>query len=469
MDALRECLMLKKRLLWFTLMLMVWLCALPFQDVLVYAQNETEAPENADEVRLVYVIPIHQTIETGLERFLRRAFDEAQEAGADVIVLEITTLGGAVDAAAQIGQMIRLSPIHTVAFVKGRAISAGSYIALNADEIYMDRGSSIGAAAIVDLTGEPVQDPKTLSYWVSEMRSAAQASGRNPDYAEGMVVVDKVVHVEELNKTYGPNELITFTAQEAVQAGYAEGLADSLNEVLAHIGAQNAVVERVELTPAEKLARFLTHPVVMTLLLLAGLAGIGIELFVPGFGLPGIVGITALVAYFLGQYVAGFAGIEHILLFLAGVVLLIIEIFVPSFGIFIILGIVSLSAGIVLAAYDTGNAVRSLLIALFCAIVTIVIVSKIFQKRGVWNKFILRDQFTTEHGYIPTKPREDLLGKTGKAVTPLRPSGTAMIEDERVDVVTAGEFIPAGKQVVVSKVEGNRIVVKEISLDEQEG
>lgn len=427
--------------------------------------SEDESSSPADEARLVYVIPIHHTIESGLERFLRRAFDEAFAARADVIVIEITTLGGALDAATDIGEMIRLSPIPTVAFIKGRAISAGSYIAINADEIYMDKGSSIGAAAVVNLSGEPVQDPKTLSYWVSEMRSAAQASGRNPDYAEGMVVVDKVVHVAELDKTYGDGELITFTAQEAVQAGYAEGLANSLDELLAHIGAEHALVERVELTPAERLARFLTHPVVMTLLLLAGLAGIGIELFVPGFGVPGIVGITALVAYFLGQYVAGFAGIEHILLFLAGIIFLIIEIFVPTFGIFVALGIISLFSGIVLAAYDTGNAIRSLLIAFFCAIIAIVIMSKIFQKRGVWNKFVLRDQFTTEHGYVSTAVKTELLNRIGQAVTPLRPSGTAVIDGERVDVVTNGEFIAAGTTVMVTKVEGARIVVEPFSPD----
>lgn len=432
---------------------------------------ETESSPTTDQanndINLVVVIPIEQTIESGLKRFLERALEEAHDIRADYIILEVNTLGGEVNAASDIGKLIRSSSIPTVAFVRGKAISAGSYISLNANQILMGPGSSIGAAAVVDLAGTQVEDPKVLAYWIGEMTSAAEINGRNPQYAVGMVDARKEITVEELGKTYPPGELISFTAEEAVAAGYAEGIASNISDVLAHLGAEQAHVETIELSAAEKLARFLTNPIVRTLLLLIGIAGIGIELFVPGFGFPGILGIASIVTYFAGQYVAGFAGVEHILMFVAGIVLLVIEIFVPSFGIFAVLGIIGLFSGIILAAYDTGDAIRSLLIALVCSIIVIVVIAKIFQKRGVWNKFILSDQLTTEEGYIPHTSKDELLGKKGVAVTPLRPSGTAMIEDERVDVVTNGEYIQAGVPVIVQKVEGTRVVVRKESSEEE--
>jgi membrane-bound serine protease (ClpP class) len=429
--------------------------------VFLAAPADAQTAENESGPKIVYIIPVEQTIETGLQKFLTRAFNEAEEAGADHIILEINTFGGRVDAAIGIGELIRNSPIPTVAYIKGKAISAGSYISLNAHQIVMAPGSSIGAAALVTVSGERVEDSKTIATWVGMMTAAAEMRGRNAQYAAGMVDDQMVVEVKEIGKTFGKGELITFTYQEAVRAGYAEATAENEREVLALINAENSRVVRVEMTPAESLARFLTHPFVSTLLLLIGICGVVIELFVPGFGIPGILGVAGFVLYFFGHYAAGFAGVEHILLFAAGIVLLILEIFVPSFGIFGILGILSLLAAVILAAYDTGNALMSLLVAGLVSLVIILIFVKYFKHRGIWNKFILRDQLTREAGYSSSQPKEDLLGKEGVSVTPLRPSGTAMIGDERVDVVTSGEFIEKNKAVVVIKIEGNRIVVRE--------
>lgn len=428
------------------------------------ALADDEVPSSTDSAtKLVYVVPVQQTIESGLEQFLIRAFSEAEQAHADYIILRISTFGGEVEAAADIGELIRTSPVETIAYIEGKAISAGSYISLNADQIMMGPGSTIGSAAVVALDGEPVTDSKTISTWAGLMHSAAEMNDRNTDYALGMVDERQIVHVSELDKTYGAGELINFTAGEAVAAGYAEGTAKSITEVLDILDARNAHVEYVELSFAESLARFLTNPFVMPMLLLIGLVGIGIEIFVPGFGFPGALGVTAFIAYFFGQYTAGFAGVEHILLFAIGVVFLIVEIFVSSFGLFGILGIASLCGGIVLAAYDTGNAIVSLLIALLVAIVVIVIVSIYFQKRGVWNKFILRDTFTEDKGYVSTSSKKDLLGKTGIAVTTLRPSGVAEIDNKRVDVVSSGSFIRQDSRIEVIQIEGTRVVVQELS------
>lgn len=430
----------------------------------VHIAADTNAVDGAESSnKVVYVIPIKQTIESGLEQFLNRAIQDAHEAGADQIVFEVNTFGGRVDSAESIGNLIRSSSIPTVVYVEGKAISAGSYIALNADQIVMQNGSSIGSAAVVDISGTKIEDSKTVGMWIGHMRSAAQLNDRNPDYAEAMVDDQFEVTVEETGITYGKGKLLSFSAEDAMKAGYAESVVDNFDGLLEFIGAENGQIYHVEASPAEKLARVLTNPVVMTILMLLGMAGIAIELFVPGFGVPGIIGISSFALYFFGHFVAGFAGVEHLFLFIAGVILLIVEIFVPSFGIFGIAGIVSVVSGVVLAAYDTEQAMLSLGIASVLALVIIIFVSKYFGHKGVWNKFILRDQFSTESGYNSQTSKQHLLGKTGTCITPLRPSGTAIIEDERIDVVSSGGFISNNQEIEVIKIEGTRVVVRELN------
>lgn len=422
-------------------------------------ESKEQATKQQTETGITAVIEVKQTIETGLQSFLERALTEAEGFGANTVVLKINTFGGRLDAAIAIGELIRSSPLRTIAYIEGKAISAGSYIALNADEIYMERGSTIGAAAVVDGSGTQIQDSKVVSMWVSEMRSAAEATGRNPDVAQGMVDESFVVEMSEINRTKQAGEILTLTSKEAVLIGFAEAETESFDDWLASLKPNR--VENIEPTLAEQLARFLTNPAVTTILFILGISGIFIELFVPGFGVPGIIGISAFGLYFLGNYVAGFAGTEHIVLFVAGVVLLLLELFIPSFGILGILGIAALMSGVVLAAYDTGNAFQSLGIAFLVAIVIIVIFVRLFKHRGVWNRFILKDSLNTQEGYLSHEIKQELIGKQGKAITPLRPAGTILIGGKRIDVVTNGEFISAGSWVEVIQLEGIRVVVQQ--------
>lgn len=416
--------------------------------------------------RHVYIVPLKDTVDAGMKQFLQRSFREAEQAAARYIVLDIDTLGGLLEEASEIGTLIQNQSIPVIAFVSGNAISAGSYIALSADQIVMQPGSAIGAAAIVDLAGNRITDSKQISAWTGKMRSAAEQNGRNPRYAEGMVDDQIIVEVPELGMTYGRGELITFSAEEALRAGYAEHISDGISGVLDLLDASGYSIVEMELSLAEQVSRVLTNPIVQTLLLLIGIAGVVIELIVPGFGLPGILGIAGFALYFFGNYAAGFAGAEHILLFVAGITLMLIELFVPSFGILGILGIIALFSGVVLSANKTGQAMLSLGIAVLLAIIVIAIVARIFKHRGVWNRFILKDQLATEGGYIPGPDRSNLLGEVGTAITVLRPSGTALFQDERVDVVTDGSFINSGQKVKVIHVDGTRVVVREWKEDD---
>lgn len=411
----------------------------------------------------VYIIPVDQDIERGLQKFMERGFIEATEMNASLIVLEINTPGGRIDTAHNIVDIIRNSKIPTVAYIHGDAASAGSYIALNANKIAMAPGSMIGAAALVDgITGKRIDDPKLVAYWKSLMSGAAEVSKRNPKIAQGMTDVNMVVEMPEINDTKEKGEIISLTSEQALKVGYADTIATTTEEVVSWMGYSTDDIFHVEQSGAEKLAEFLTSPVVMTLLLFMGIAGVIIEIIVPGFGVPGILGIIGFVLYFFGNYVAGFAGSETWVLFIVGIIMLVLELFVPSFGILGLLGSASLIVGVVRAAYSTSHVALSLGVASVCALIVIIIVAIVFKKRGVWNRFILSDSLTKEKGYIPVLSKDNLLGKEGISVTPLRPAGTVTIEGERVDVVTDGEFIAKNTAVCVMKVEGSRIVVKAI-------
>lgn len=449
---------------WLRALLIIFMLSLLLGLPLWTAAAETKAPPSAASApgTAVFVVPVKQAIESGLQSFLERAFEEAEQASADRILLVIDTLGGRVVNADEIGDLIRSSSVPVVAYVQNRAMSAGAFIALNADQIIMHPGSTIGAAAVVDGSGTLIEDPKTVSHWVGAMRSAAELNGRDPEVAIKMADPYSAVHIQKLNKTYGKGEVLTLTAEEALQVGYSEHTAGSVEDALKWLGLDNRSIIEFNPSLAENIARFVTSQGIATLLLILGLAGVAIELFVPGFGVPGIVGLVSFGLYFFGHYIAGFAGMETAVLFAIGIGLLIIELFVPSFGILGILGIASLVGGILMAAYDTADALLNLTVAVIVAAVVVAVFSYIFKKRGIWNKFILKERLTSEEGFVSAESKILLQGLEGIALTPLRPSGTVDIAGERVDVITSGEFIASGVRVKVIKVEGTRVVVGEI-------
>lgn len=412
----------------------------------------------------VYVIPVHLNVEKGLASFLDRALSEAEEAKASLIVLDVDTPGGRLDQAEKIGKRIREAEtkVPTIAFVSGKAASAGAYLALNANEIAMAPGTTIGAAMIVDRSGNAVENPKFISFWAEEMSSVAERAGRNGAIAVKMVDPKRVLTLPELGETYGEGTILSLSAEKAFKVGYADKMAKSVDEVLAWKGLQDRTVVELDLTPAERVSEFLTGSTIATLLLIIGIAGVAIELLVPGFGIPGIVGISAFALYFFGQWVAGFAGMESIVLFIIGIILLIAEIFVPSFGILGFFGVTAVVAGIGMGASDTGDALRAFGIAALAAVVIVAIFAFIFRKRGIWNKFILRESLTAERGFVPNNPRESWVGLEGVSVSELRPAGIADIRGERVDVVTSGEFVERGRSLKVISVDGTRVVVQEL-------
>ena len=119
---------------------------------------------------------------------------------------------------------------------------------------------------------------------------------------------------------------------------------------------------------------------------------------------------------------------------------------------------------LVVSGADMGHMAFSIGIAILVAIVlAIVLFKKIDVNKGIFRHLVLKDSTSTEKGYISNVNRLDLLGKEGYALTFLRPAGTAVFDDDRIDVVTEGTFIDRNKKVKIVKVEGSRIVVREVN------
>jgi membrane-bound serine protease (ClpP class) len=416
-----------------------------------------QAAENS-QTETVYVIPVHETVEKGLLAFINRSINEAEEMNAELIILDINTPGGAVDAASDIAKSMTTTKIPLIAFVNKQALSAGAYIALNADEIYMTPGSTMGAAAIIDGQGNAAGE-KAESFWLAAMKSAAELNGRDPIYA--MAMADKDIDLPDVNA--GKGELLTLTPTQALQVGYSEGTVESLSELLSQLGAEDSKIVNSEVSFSEQIARFITHPVVVPILLSLGSIGLILELYSPGFGLPGIVGISSLLLFFYGHTVAGLAGMEAIILFFVGFVLLMLELFVPG-GILGIIGVVAVLTSVFISTESVELAAISILIAFTLSVVVSILLFKVFGKKiNLFDRLILKDATVTDKGYVSNTNRLELIGVEGKTVTPLRPSGTALFDQEYLHVVTEGVYIPENTAVKIVKVEGARTVVRELN------
>ncbi|OZM57745.1 hypothetical protein CIB95_05105 [Lottiidibacillus patelloidae] len=409
------------------------------------------------EGKLVFFIPVEQEVERGLEAFLKRSLETAKERGADHIVLNIDTPGGRVDAAGNIAKIIQNSNIPITAFIENKALSAGAYIALNADQIVMKPGATIGAAGVIDSAGNAA-DKKAQSAWIANMESAAQLNNRDVIYAKAMA--DPEIDLPQYDAPKG--RYLTLTAKKALEVGYAEAIVNDNTELLAFLKLQEAKVEKMEVSFAEKIARFVTSPIVIPILLSIGSLGLIVELYSPGFGIPGTMGLTSLGLFFYGHLVAGFAGWESMVFLVGGIILILLELFLPG-GILGILGLISILASFFFASYDLAHMAISLAIAIILTVILAIVLYKFVGYRGTLGRIILKDATSSEKGYNSYHQRDELLGSVGVALTDLRPSGTAQFADERVDVVSEGTYISRGSEVKIIKLEGARIIVREIS------
>ena len=244
------------------------------------------------------------------------------------------TYGGAVNDADDIRTRILdyKKPIYV--WINKDAASAGALISIACDSIYMSSGASIGAATVVTGDGEQAPD-KYQSYMRSIMRSTAEAKGRDPKIAEGMV--DEDLQVDSVSQE---GKVITFSTSEAIKYGFCDAELNSVEEILKRQNINEYEISNFQLSSSENIISLFLNPFVSGILLLLIFGGLYFELQTPGVGFPIIASITALLLYLIPYYLNGVAENWEIVLLFLGIILIAVEVFViPGFGVFGILGL----------------------------------------------------------------------------------------------------------------------------------
>jgi membrane-bound serine protease (ClpP class) len=351
-------------------------------------EPEFPPPELPSEVARAFVIPIHGEINNALYDIVRRKVAQCKGKGAELVVFDMDTPGGNVEAMDAIVDLatVELSGVRTVAYVNPRAFSAGAVISLGCNEIAMSPMGKMGAAmSILGGPGGIRELPERVrgkfdSADRTRMRALARRNGHQPLLCEAMSAIDLVVWLirntrtgelrfvraddwrgvarapattrpaaapqaarpdwEFLRTVVGPRELVAVTADEARFMGFARHTFASADDLMAHYNVTAAPVVLTD-TWSERMVRWLSSAAVTSVLLGIGMLALLLELRTPGVGVPGLVALVFLGLAFGSRYLVGMAAWWEIALFVVGVLLLLAEILViPGFGVAGIGGIV---------------------------------------------------------------------------------------------------------------------------------
>jgi membrane-bound serine protease (ClpP class) len=355
-------------------------------------------------------------------------------------------------------------------FINSDAASAGALISIACDSIYMSPGASIGAATVVDGSGQKAPD-KYQSYMRSIMRSTAEENKRDPAIAEGMV--DEQVKLDSIKKE---GQVITFSTSEAMRYGYCEGKVESIEEILKKNSITDFELDRFELSSTDKIVAFFLNPFLSGLLILAIIGGIYFEMQAPGLGFAGLVALVALVLYLVPYYLNGLAENWEILAFFIGLMLIGLEVFViPGFGIAGIAGIAVTIISLVLImlnndAFDFEFVPMNDIVFAFSAatggllggVVLLFVGGARLANTRFYKRVALTDTQESSAGYTSSFNPRNMKGKKGVAETVLRPSGKVSIEGHLYDAFTRGEYVEKGQRVEVLSETGSSLQVKQI-------
>ena len=417
----------------------------------------------SDSLKVFYRIRLDRDIDKSAQRVVVEGLDRAEKAEADYILLDLDTYGGAVDAADSIRSAILRCETPVLAYVNMQAASAGALISIACDSIYMKTGSSIGAATVVDQSGNVMPD-KYQSFMRGMMRSTAQATGRDPQIAESMVDTANV---------------LSLTPQEAVKVGYCEGIYESELEVVQAIAGDNEfVIKNMEedLTWVDRLIDLLLNPLLQSIFMMMIIGGIFVEIRTPGIGLPLVTAIVGALLYFAPGYVGNLVEHWEILLFVIGLILIGIEIFVlPGFGVCGISGILcvvialafSMVDNIELYRWDGSLNLRPLIkpigIVVFSATAAIFgsvwLVRRLYATRS-FDNIALRQEMKAEEGFVGVvSGMETLVGEEVTAFTDMRPSGKVQTSDGKIieAALKFGGFASKGQKLRVLSAEQGRV------------
>ena len=417
----------------------------------------------SDSLAVLYRIRLDGDIDPASQRLVVLGLDKARKAGADYVMLDLNTYGGAINAADSIRSAILNYEKPVVAYVNMQAASAGALISIACDSIYMKTGSSIGAATVVDQSGNVMPD-KYQSFMRGMMRSTAQANGRDPHIAESMTDTANV---------------LSMTPSEAVAVGYCEGICENTTEVARSvIGSDEFIIKSMEddMTWLDKLIQFLLNPLLQSIFMMMIIGGIFVEIRTPGIGLPLLTAVIGALLYFAPGYLGHVVSYWEIILFIAGLVLIAVEIFVlPGFGVAGITGIIAVIVALTFAMVDNlelfhwdgslnlrpiiqplGIVVISAAAAIFGSVW---LVKKLYSTRS-FDHIALRQEMKAKDGFTGVvSGLEDLVGKEVTVFSDMRPGGKVKTIDGRILEATLkfGGFASKGETLKVLSAEQGRL------------
>jgi membrane-bound serine protease (ClpP class) len=389
-----------------------------------------------------------------MSAYIEDVIENAENSGS-AVVLNMDTYGGQILQADNIKKTLLGATVPVDCYIRGNALSAGVLIAISCEHIIMADSAVIGAAETIP------NDEKTLSTWVGILKSAAEARGRDANLIAAMA--DKRIAIEGVTEA---DELLTLAGQEASDLGVSDGTASNINEALAQLGYADAALSEQPMSFPTRAAQFLTSTTIASLLFIAAIVCMGIEIFTPGFGIFGALSILFFGLYFGGSFLAGYAEWWTAALFVFGIAMVGVEIAVPGFGVFGILGILGIGAGLLFAARDLGSFLIIFASGVVGSAVLLPILYQIFKRLGLIRKVVLFANMETAEGYTSHDKSESLVGKQGIAETDLRPAGYARVDGVRLEVVSNGAYIVKGSAVAVVGHTPGRIVVDEIKEED---
>ncbi len=451
--------------------------------------NAQEVADNTTPI--VYRLPIFSNINSTTWVHMQSAFEEAKELNAEAIILHLNTYGGEVVFADSMRTKVLNSDIPVYVFIDNNAASAGALISIAAKKIYMRPGANIGAATVVNQTGEEMPD-KYQSYMRSTIRATAEAQGkdtiisgndtivkwvRDPGIAEAMVD-DRI----SIPGVIDSGKVLTFTTLEAIENGYCDGIAENITEVQELIGLENAELVSFEASFYDGIKGFLTSPILSGILILIIIGGIYFEMQSPGIGFPILASLIAAILYFAPLYIDGLAANWEIIIFVIGIALIAAEVFIiPGFGIAGISGVILTVTGLTLSLLDnvvfdfqgvnTNDFMQALLVVmggLFGGVILTIYLSYklIGSDTGPLSRLSLNTSQDLDKGYLSVDvATKTMVGKSGISSTVLRPSGRVIVEDEIYDARALEGYIEKDEPVKVISYSSGQLNVRKIKKE----
>ncbi|TVR70204.1 MAG: nodulation protein NfeD [Spirochaetaceae bacterium] len=463
------------------------------------------------------LVELRGTIDRFQAVYIQRAVERAQREEAEYLIVEIDTFGGLVDSALRIASALGSSSVPTVAWVASQpdgtsvSWSAGALIALATNRIYMSPGTSIGAAApVVQAPGaeSSAADEKTVSAIRGQIAALAEKNGHSTVIARAMVdpaleaylvevdgeerIVDRdgldslrrgeesgTLQLSLLRTIVEAGSLLTLTAGEMLSLGVSAGSPATLDELAGMLDLDRGAITRITPAPADRVVAVLTSTGFTSLLILIGIVAVFLEVSNPGFGLPGTVAVAAFATLFAGNMLLGRVGSLEIILFMVGLVLLVFEILIiPGFGVAGITGLAAIATSLILSLQEfvvpeqawqwelVGRNALVVLGSMALALFALLIMAMIIPRRPFFSRLALVTTQDAAMGYSaqPESVAAELLGKSGTVRGDLRPAGSVILENgEVITVESEGEYVERGARVTVSRVDGNRVVVRRSS------